>query len=139
VVVNAFGIMEKNFWVPCATLIIGLPGETQRDLDLTIDLVEELKSFKSLIVPLFLVSMGALKDKTESFNIKNMKPRQSELFLACWEHNIDWGQTLMQEYFWTKNEIQKGLANRFVVAELAYLLYVSKMICLTIKFDVRHL
>ena len=113
VVVNAFEIMEKNFWVPCATLIIGLPGETERDLDLTIDLVEELKSFKSLIVPLFLVSMGALKDKTESFKIKNMKPRQSELFLACWEHNIDWGQTLMQEYFWTKNGV-KGYGLRFL-------------------------
>jgi radical SAM superfamily enzyme YgiQ (UPF0313 family) len=115
VVIDAFEVMEKNCWVPCATLIIGLPGETDRDLELTIDLLEELKSFKSLIVPLFLVSMGGLKDKTESFNIKNMTPKQAELFLKCWEHNIDWGQTLMQEYFWTKKGVQ-GYGLRFLLS-----------------------
>ena len=103
VVKDAFEIMSENYWVPCATLIIGLPGETDKDLDLTINLIEELKQFKSLIVPLFLVSMGGLKDKTESFNIKNMTPKQAELFLKCWEHNIVWGQTLLQEYFLTKS------------------------------------
>ena len=113
VVKNAFEIMSKNCWVPCATLIIGLPDETEKDLDLTIDLLEELKSFKSLIVPLFLVSMGELKDKTESFNIKNMTPKQAELFLKCWEHNIVWGQTLLQEYFLTKSGV-KGYGLRFL-------------------------
>jgi radical SAM superfamily enzyme YgiQ (UPF0313 family) len=113
VVVDAFEIMSKNRWVPCATLIIGLPGETDRDLELTINLLDELRGFKSLIVPLFLVSMGGLKDKIESFDIKNMTPKQSELFIKCWEHNIDWGQTLLQEYFLTKSGI-KGYALRFL-------------------------
>jgi radical SAM superfamily enzyme YgiQ (UPF0313 family) len=53
--------MSENYWVPCATLIIDLPGEIDKDLDLTIDILEELQEFKSLIVPLFLVSMGDLK------------------------------------------------------------------------------
>jgi radical SAM superfamily enzyme YgiQ (UPF0313 family) len=113
VVVDAFSIMAENWWVPCATLIIGLPGETEKDLDLTIDLLDRLKRFKSLIVPLFLVSMGGLKDKTESFNIKNMTPKQAELFLKCWEHNIDWGQNLLQEYFLTKSGV-KGYGLRFL-------------------------
>ncbi|MCW4016374.1 MAG: B12-binding domain-containing radical SAM protein, partial [Candidatus Bathyarchaeota archaeon] len=60
VVIDAFEIMAKNSWVPCATLVIGLPKETDKDIDLTLDLLEELKGFKSLIVPLFLVSMGGL-------------------------------------------------------------------------------
>ncbi len=111
VVKDAFKIMSDNYWVPCATLIIGLPGETDKDIDLTVDLVEELKQFKSLIVPLFLVSMGRLKDKTDSFNIRNMTPKQAELFLKCWEHNIVWGQTLLQEYFLTRSGA-KGYALR---------------------------
>jgi radical SAM superfamily enzyme YgiQ (UPF0313 family) len=115
VLIDAFEVMEKNCWVPCATLIIGLPGETDRDLELTIDLLEELKSYKSLIVPLFLVLMGGLKDKAESFNIKNMTPKQAELFLKCWEHNIDWGQRLMQEYFWTKSGV-RGYGLRFLLS-----------------------
>ncbi|PVX23778.1 MAG: radical SAM protein [Candidatus Bathyarchaeum sp.] len=113
VVVDAFEIMEKNWWVPCATLIIGFPDETDKDLELTIDLLEELKSFKSLIVPLFLVSMGGLKDTTESFSIKNMTPKQAELFLKCWEHNIDWGRTLLQEYFLTNSGV-KGYGLKFL-------------------------
>jgi len=115
VVIDAFEIMAKNCWVPCATLIIGLPGETEKDIDLTIDLLEELKQFKSLIVPLFLVSMGGLKGKTESFTVEKMTPKQSELFLKCWEHNINWGQTLLQEYFFTKSGV-KGYGLRFLIS-----------------------
>jgi len=113
VVIDAFEVMSRNCWVPCATLIIGLPGETDRDVDLTIDLLEELKCFKSLIVPLFLVAMGGLKDKTESFTIEKMTPKQAELFLKCWEHNIEWGQRILQEYFLTKSGV-KGYGLRFL-------------------------
>jgi len=102
VVMNAFEILSENSWVPCATLIIGLPGETEKDIDLTIDLIEELRSFKSLIVPLFLVSEGGIKDRAESFTVKKMTPKHSELFLKCWEHNLDWGDTFLKEYFVTQ-------------------------------------
>ena len=104
VVIDAFEILSRNRWVPCATLIIGLPGETEKDLDLTIHLLEELKNFKSLIVPLFLVSMGRLKGRVESFTPEKMTPKRSELFLRCWEHNLDWGRTLLREYFLTKRK-----------------------------------
>ncbi len=103
VVIDAFDILSRNCWVPCATLVIGLPGETEKDIDLTIDLLGELKNFKSLIVPLFLVSMGGLKDRAESFTLEKMTPKHSELFLKCWEHNLDWGNTLLKEYFITKS------------------------------------
>jgi len=63
------------------------------------DLVEELKPFKSLIVPLLLVSEGGLKNRAESFALSQMTPAHSELFLKCWEHNLDWGETLLSEYF----------------------------------------
>lgn len=61
IVVNAFEILSENHWVPCATLIMGLPGETDEDICLTIELIERLREFKSLIVPLFFVSMGGLR------------------------------------------------------------------------------
>ena len=113
VVINAFEIMAKNYWIPCATLIIGFPDETDKDLEVTIDLLDELQKFKSLIVPLFLVSMGGLKDKTESFSIKNMTPKQAELFFRCWEHNLAWGQTLLHEYFWSNSGVT-GYGLRFL-------------------------
>jgi radical SAM superfamily enzyme YgiQ (UPF0313 family) len=98
IVVESFEILSEASWVPCATLIIGLPGETEKDSDLTIDLVEELRAFKSLIVPLFLVSEGGLKDRAESFSVEKMTTKQSELFLKCWEHDLDWGETFLEEY-----------------------------------------
>jgi radical SAM superfamily enzyme YgiQ (UPF0313 family) len=104
VVLEAFEILSKASWVPVATLIIGLPRETEEDIDLTIDLVRELRAFKSLIVPLFLVSEGALKDRAESFSLEKMTPKRSELFLKCWEHNLDWGKTFLKEYSLTKGK-----------------------------------
>jgi len=109
VVVEAFEILSKNFWVPCATLIMGLPGETEKDIDLTIDLIEKLRTFKSLIIPLFLVSEGGLKDKAESFTMKKLTPKHSELLLKCWEHNLDWGDAFLKEYAVTRGGKGYGL------------------------------
>ena len=109
VVVDAFQILSDNNWVPCATLIIGLPGEQEEDVQLTIDLVEKLHDYKSLIVPLFMVSEGGLKDKTTSFTIDTITRKQSELFLKCWEHNLDWSNSFLREYFVTQGSKGYGL------------------------------
>ena len=115
VVVEAFEVLSKASWVPCATLIMGLPREMEKDIDLTIDLVEKLRKFKSLIVPLFLVSEGGLKDKAESFKVEQMTRKHTELFLKCWEHNLDWAETFLKEYFRTKNRWE-GYGLRLVVS-----------------------
>jgi len=100
VVVRAFEIMRENHWVPCATLIIGLPGETEKDVELTIDLVERLRPFKSLIVPLFFVAMGILRRKGHvGMTLKDLNARRAELLLKAWKHNLLWAPTLMREYF----------------------------------------
>lgn len=114
VVVNAFQILSDNYWVPCATLIIGLPGEKDEDTQLTINLVEKLHDYKSLIVPLFMVSEGGLKDKSQSFKIENITHKQSELFLTCWQHNVDWAETFLKEYFVTQVNFGKGLGIKLV-------------------------
>jgi len=105
-VVDAFQVLAENFWVPVATLIIGLPSETDRDIDLTIDLVEQLVEFKSLLVPLFFVSEGGLKNSAESFSIEYITPKQCELFLKCWEHNLNWSKVFLKEYFLNRNPIR---------------------------------
>ena len=98
VVVDSFEILSRNNWLPCGTLILGLPGETEKDVELTIKLVEELKSFKSLIVPLFLVSSGILKNRADSFALENMTNKHYMLYLKCWEHNLNWAPALIQDY-----------------------------------------
>lgn len=102
VVEDAFHILKENNWVPLATLIIGLPGEEEEDVQLTIDLVSRLRDCKSLIVPLFMVEEGGLKGRATSFTIDKITRKQGELFLKCWEHNLGWSDSFLKEYFVTK-------------------------------------
>jgi len=45
--------------------------------------------------------------------LKQMTPTHSDLFLKCWEHNIDWSETLLQEYF-SSNNWRMGAAIRLL-------------------------
>ncbi|MDD2777790.1 MAG: radical SAM protein [Methanocellales archaeon] len=93
-VIVAFETLMKNNWVPAATLLIGLPDETYGDLEESIQLVEDLKTFKSLLVPLFFVSHS----REKSFNIENLNDLHRELIIKSWEHNFRWMSLLYKEY-----------------------------------------
>ena len=94
---------------------MGLPAETEKDVILTNELIDKLHGFKSLIVPLFFVATGELKDESKSFDAKTMSRAHNELFLNCWEHNLKWGDALFQD--WDSRSI-KGLVRPFL--KLAY-------------------
>lgn len=96
-VVQAFEMLSENYWVPVSTLILGLPEETEEDIFDTLHLIRELRSFKSMIVPLFFVAMGTL-EKEKSFTLNDMKAAHTELLLECWEHNLNWLPELVNEY-----------------------------------------
>ncbi|MFB3889972.1 MAG: radical SAM protein [Candidatus Bathyarchaeia archaeon] len=113
VVENAFHILKDNNWVPVTTLIIGLPGEEEEDVQLTLNLVSILKECKSLIVPLFMVEEGGLKGRAPSFSVDKLSRKQGELFLRCWEHNLDWSGDFLEEYFVTQGR-GKGYGLRLV-------------------------
>ncbi len=98
VVVKAFEVLSDNNWVPCATLLIGLPGSTEKDSELTLKLVERLRDYKSIIVPMFTV----YNDTTRGyFTYDQMTRVDGELFLACWEHDARWANMLTEEYLRT--------------------------------------
>lgn len=93
---EAFKLLAENYWVPCATLIFGLPGEDATDITKTIELVEDLKEYKSLIVPLFFVPIGTLK-KEKFFLAKNLLPEHWQLLAKCIVHNFRWVYVLIDE------------------------------------------
>ena len=98
VVKTAAGIMTDNNLVPACTLITGLPQETDDDVIRTIELMDDLKDFKSLIVPLFFVPLGRLKDN-DWFTMEQMNDLQRELLVKCLRHDIYWTKAIMQSYF----------------------------------------
>ena len=89
-------LLADNRWVPCNTLIIGLPGEKPEDVRDTIELVYDIREYKSLIVPLYFVPIGTLRDK-KFFRTKDTIPEHWQLLAACMEHNFKWIDELAYE------------------------------------------
>jgi radical SAM superfamily enzyme YgiQ (UPF0313 family) len=118
IVHRAFEILTENNWVPCATLMFGLPGETENDVELTLNLVRQLRPFKSLIVPLFLVTAGRLKGEAGSFTIEKMTPKYGELFVECWKHNLEWAPILIKE--WARMSIKNPFLRGSLLLVLSY-------------------
>jgi len=89
VVRESFKLLAGNNWVPCATLIMGLPGERPDDIVKTTELVDDLKDYKSLIIPLFYVPMGTAAIG-ELFTKEKMHYEHWELLAASAKHSIKW-------------------------------------------------
>lgn len=98
VVKESFKLLADNNWVVCGTLVMGMPGETRHDVEKTIELIRDLESYKSLIVPLFFVPLGDLNDQS-FFGPKSALPEHWILLAACIEHDFRWINTLMDELF----------------------------------------
>lgn len=89
IVRTGMGLMHDNRLIPACTLIVGVPEETENDLIKTIELVEDLKHVKSLIVPLFFVPLGKLKNE-RWFRETQMTRLHHELLIKCLKHDFRW-------------------------------------------------
>ena len=98
VVRTGMGLMHDNKMVPACTLIVGAPEETEEDLTKTIELMDDLKDVRSLIVPLFFVPMGRLEDE-KWFEKTQMTELHQELLIKCLEHDFYWVDNLIDLAF----------------------------------------
>ena len=87
VVEQATAISNDAHWLPVATLIMGLPGETGDDVAKTLELVDDLADYWIMLYPLFFVPLGATVGE-EFFANGRMLQEHWELFLRCWEINL---------------------------------------------------
>ena len=69
-----------------------------------------------MIVPFFLISEGGLNDRAESLPKERLTPEHSELFLMCWEQNLERSDTFIKEHFVTKSG-NKGYGPRLVFSD----------------------
>lgn len=108
VVRTGMGLMHDNNMIPACTLVVGTPEETEDDVIKTIELMDDLKEFRSLIVPLFFVPLGRLKDE-EWFGKTQMTKLHKELLVKCVEHDFYWIDNLIGLAFtgkWYVNLLQ---------------------------------
>jgi radical SAM superfamily enzyme YgiQ (UPF0313 family) len=94
VVRTGMGLMHDNMLVPACTLIVGVPEETEDDLVKTIEMMDDIKQCRSLIVPLFFVPMGRLKDE-DWFKEAQMTDLHKELLTKCVQHDFRWVDDLI--------------------------------------------
>ncbi|MFX0087427.1 MAG: B12-binding domain-containing radical SAM protein [Candidatus Hodarchaeota archaeon] len=91
IVKNAFGLLQDSGWLPCGTLVLGLPDENCDDITDTIALIEDLYDYQSIIVPLFYVPINmSYQNKEEAFGLEKMTYNHWELVSKCLDHNYRW-------------------------------------------------
>lgn len=83
VVRRAMKIFNDNRWYVAATLIIGLPGEGDEDVQETLSLVKDLAERDCILAPLLYVDYETDRQLT----LNNLTVKHWELFQECWKHN----------------------------------------------------
>ena len=74
--------------------------ETDEDIIKTIELVERLRNYRSLIVPLIFIPMEVCALRKEKiFTRENLKDYHYELMAVCMDHDVYWVDRLFSEYF----------------------------------------
>ncbi|BEP18700.1 radical SAM protein [Pyrofollis japonicus] len=101
IVEDAFRIMADNNIVPAATFILGLPGETEQDVYETIEVIERLRPYPSLIVPMFFVPMGMLKD-LEGFRREYLRDYHIDAMKVAADHTIKWARYIISRGYLDK-------------------------------------
>lgn len=98
VVKAGMGLMHDNMLIPACTLIVGLPEEREEDVLKTMELLDDLRDNRSLIVPLFFVPLGRLKNENW-FKKAGMTELHKQLLFQCAEHDFRWVDNLIDLSF----------------------------------------
>jgi radical SAM superfamily enzyme YgiQ (UPF0313 family) len=98
VVRTGMSMMHDYKLVPACTLIVGLPEEKEEDIIKTMNLVDDLKHVRSLIVPLFFVPLGRLGSE-DWFRKAELTELHKQLLFQCAEHDFYWLDNLMELAF----------------------------------------
>src|SRR2546426_600387 len=73
-VVQGTQILNRNYWYPAFTIILGLPGETPEDAWMTVDLLDRMEQIPDshfITAPLTFVPIGVLRGE-EFYNLDEM-------------------------------------------------------------------
>ncbi|MEM1683105.1 MAG: radical SAM protein [Ignisphaera sp.] len=102
VVEEAFSIMHDHNIIPAATFILGFPGEEPEDVVKTIELLERLKNYRSVIVPMIFVPMGALKSSEGGITGLNFTHEHAEAMKIAFWHTVRWAEDIINRYYLSK-------------------------------------
>lgn len=96
VVRQSFEILDENDWIPCVTVIMGLPGETGDDVMKTLELIDDIYEKDFFIVPLMFVPLGLSEDK-DFFTREDMEAEHWQLLAKCIEKDFEMTPKLIND------------------------------------------
>jgi radical SAM superfamily enzyme YgiQ (UPF0313 family) len=96
IIIDNHKLFSDNKWIPVETLIMGLPNETTDDVQKTIDLIDEIKNYTSIIVPLYFVPIGNLNE-SRFYRTKYNKPEHWKLLAITIKHTINSSYRILNE------------------------------------------
>ncbi len=109
-VMSSLSFMENQEWAALATILVGLPGETDEDAKHTIKLIQNIddQGLNTFLVPLIFVPLGTCGLREAAYaSFNDLTQTQAEVFALAWEHNIRvWGpdffNTPTYKSYWAK-------------------------------------
>ena len=128
---DCYALFQDHSWLPVASLVLGLPGETASDVVLTTELVESLKDHVGLILPLFFTPIGETHlGKARGFGRDRATPEHWELVGTCLEYNLRHLKSLHSYY---SERMTAGLGQHLalrgmnILADFALKKYLGRM------------
>jgi len=86
---DCYSLFSEESWLPVASLVLGLPGETAEDVVKTTELVESLMDHTGLMLPLFFTPMSETRlGDIQGFGRDRALPEHWELVGSCLEYNL---------------------------------------------------
>lgn len=108
-------IMNRYYYYPACTLIVGHPGEEEDEIEMTIELVKQLSErdkVHGIFAPLLYVDYYR---PSQTMNFDKMNEKHWQLYYTCWKHNA----REFQEKIWLATQ-NFGLLHRLISAFGAY-------------------
>jgi radical SAM superfamily enzyme YgiQ (UPF0313 family) len=99
IVEEAFAIMHEHRIIPAATFILNFPGETPEDVIRTVELLERLRQYRSIIVPMIFVPMGRLKGERDVIARVRIRREHVDAMRVALEHSLTWAERIMGEFY----------------------------------------
>src|SRR5438874_6204877 len=95
VVLEGLRVANQNNWFPMMTLMVGNPGETDQDVQETLDLVYEMerRGLFAFLVPSIFTPLHdtRMQDKMGVAETKQLTALQWQLLMKCWKFNLRHG------------------------------------------------
>ncbi|MEM1650220.1 MAG: radical SAM protein [Sulfolobales archaeon] len=114
VVEEAFSIMHELNIVPAATFILNFPGETADDVVKTIELIERLRSYRSIIVPMIFVPMGKMRGARNVIASVKITREHVEAMKVALDHSLIWAERIMNEFYLKDSLVLRALLKYFM-------------------------